>query len=150
LAFVLFDSGGASSLALAPLRKYLLPPTILAWECWRSSPTLGLRTGTAPRSEDIEKLKQRWPLLDYLRQQNWEASPAGHGSPEFVGLCPLHPETLPSFYVNARKNLFYCHGCGQGGDLIRFVELSRHLSFRPKPRLSPPAKRSCCRLGRRA
>jgi DNA primase len=42
----------------------------------------------------------------------------------------LHAETRPSFYVNARKNLFYCQGCGQGGDLIRFVELSQHLSFR--------------------
>ena len=81
-------------------------------------------------SEDVEKLKQRRPLLDYLRQQNWEASPAGHGASEFVGLCPLHQETQPSFYVNPGKNLFYCHGCGQGGDLIRFVELSRHLSFR--------------------
>jgi DNA primase catalytic core len=77
---------------------------------------------------DVEKLRQRLPLLDYLRQQNWVARPAGHG-PEFVGFCPLHPETRPSFYVNARKNLFYCHGCGQGGDLIRFVELSRRLSF---------------------
>ena len=80
--------------------------------------------------EDVEKLKQRQPLLDYLRQQNWDASPAGHGSSEFVGLCPLRRETQPSFYVNARKNLFCCHGCGQGGDLIRFVQLSRHLSFR--------------------
>jgi DNA primase catalytic core len=78
--------------------------------------------------EDLEKLKQRLPLLDYLRQRNWGGRPAGQGS-EFVGLCPLHPETQPSFYVNARKNLFYCHGCGQGGDLIRFVELSLHLSF---------------------
>jgi DNA primase catalytic core len=79
--------------------------------------------------EDLEKLKQRFSLLDYLRQQSWVARPAGHGS-EFVGLCPLHRDTRPSFYVNARKNLFYCHGCGQGGDLLRFIQLSRHLSFR--------------------
>ncbi len=79
--------------------------------------------------EDVEKLKQRLSLLDYLRQQSWTARPIARG-PEFVGLCPLHPETRPSFYVNASKNLFYCHGCGQGGDLLRFVQLSRHLSFR--------------------
>src|SRR5438552_14166929 len=79
--------------------------------------------------EEVEKLKQRMPLLDYLPQQNWTGRATGHGH-EFVGLCPLHTETRPSFYVNALKNLFYCHGCGQGGDLLRFVQLSRHLSFR--------------------
>ncbi|MGH9402095.1 MAG: CHC2 zinc finger domain-containing protein [Terriglobia bacterium] len=92
--------------------------------------------------EDLEKLKQRLPLLDYLRQQNWQGRPAARGA-EFVGLCPLHPEKHPSFYVNPRKNLFYCHGCGQGGDLIRFVQLSRQLSFRQalaylEPELASP------------
>src|ERR1035438_5594895 len=80
-------------------------------------------------TEALEQLKQRIPLLDYLRQRNWTSRRVGP-HPEFVGLCPLHQETRPSFYVNARKNLFYCHGCGRGGDLIRFVELFRNLSFR--------------------
>ena len=78
--------------------------------------------------EDVETLKRRLPLLEYLRQHNWKGSPVGRA--EFVGLCPLHEETRPSFYVNTRKDVFYCHGCGQGGDLIRFIQLSRHLSFR--------------------
>ena len=71
--------------------------------------------------EDVEKLKRHLPLLDYLRQHNWTGQPVGRS--EFAGLCPLHSETRPSFYVNARKNVFYCHGCGQGGDLIRFIQL---------------------------
>jgi DNA primase len=78
--------------------------------------------------EDVEALKRRMPLLDYLRQHNWAGHPASRS--EFVGLCPLHEETRPSFYVNTRKNVFYCHGCGKGGDLIRFIQLSRRLSFR--------------------
>jgi DNA primase len=77
--------------------------------------------------EDFETLKRRLPLLDYLRQHNWAGRPAGRS--EFVGLCPLHDESRPSFYVNTRKNVFYCHGCGRGGDLIPFVQLSRRVSF---------------------
>src|SRR4029450_11341220 len=67
--------------------------------------------------------------MEYLQRCNWRPPRLGVRQ-EFVGFCPFHAETRPSFYVNARKNLFYCHGCERGGDLIRFVELSEHLSFR--------------------
>jgi DNA primase len=79
-------------------------------------------------TENLERLKQRIPLLEYLQRHNWKPCRAGSRQ-EFVGLCPLHQETRPSFYVNATKNLFYCHGCGRGGDLIRFVQLFLDLPF---------------------
>jgi hypothetical protein len=80
-------------------------------------------------AENLERLKQRIPLLEYLQRHNWKPCRTGSRL-ELVGLCPLHQETRPSFYVNAGKNLFYCHGCGRGGDLIRFVQLFLNLPFR--------------------
>jgi len=84
-------------------------------------------------AQDLERLKQRIPLLEYLQRHNWKPCRAGT-RPELVGLCPFHRETRPSFYVNVHKNLFYCHGCGRGGDLIRFVQLFLNLPFRQSVR----------------
>jgi DNA primase len=49
---------------------------------------------------------------------------------ELVGLCPLHSEKTPSFSVNPDKNLFFCHGCHEGGDAVAFVEKLHGCSFR--------------------
>jgi CHC2 zinc finger len=40
---------------------------------------------------------------------------------QFVGLCPLHSERHPSFYVHPVKQCFKCFGCGAGGDLFEFI-----------------------------
>jgi DNA primase len=78
--------------------------------------------------EELKELKRQISLLDYLRRHKWTARRVGRQQ-EFVGLCPLHEETRPSFYVNAAKDLFYCHGCGRGGDLVRFAQLYLDLPF---------------------
>lgn len=44
----------------------------------------------------------------------------------FVSPASYHQ---PSFLVDPNKNLFYCYGCGRGGDVIRFVELSHNMRF---------------------
>src|SRR5436309_11923907 len=46
-----------------------------------------------------------------------------------VGLCPFHAEKTPSFSVDEQKQLFYCFGCGAGGDVFKFVMLHEKLEF---------------------
>src|SRR5438270_8327180 len=45
------------------------------------------------------------------------------------GRCPFHEEKTPSFSVNAADKLYYCFGCGKGGDLISFVRETEGLDF---------------------
>jgi DNA primase len=47
----------------------------------------------------------------------------------WTGLCPFHDEKTPSFSVNPADKLFYCFGCGKGGDIISFVRETEQLDF---------------------
>lgn len=71
---------------------------------------------------DHDSVSQRVPLLDYLQKHGWKPI-RSYGGGEIAGLCPFHRETRPSFFVNRYKQVFYCHGCGQGGGLCRLKRL---------------------------
>jgi len=78
--------------------------------------------------QDLDELKQQISLLDYLQTHDWRpARRLSRG--RWMGLCPLHAEHQPSFLVDPSKNLFYCYGCGRGGDVIRFAELYHQVKF---------------------
>ena len=78
------------------------------------------------RDEDIAAVRERSPvdevIGEYLQLRN-----AGGGSVK--GLCPFHEEKTPSFNVTPSRGLWYCHGCGEGGDVIKFVQKIDALSF---------------------
>jgi len=46
-----------------------------------------------------------------------------------LGLCPFHAETKPSFTVAPDKGIFYCFGCGAGGNVISFLMQHQRLTF---------------------
>lgn len=47
----------------------------------------------------------------------------------YTGRCPFHEERTPSFSVNPVDKLYYCFGCGKGGDVISFVRETENLDF---------------------
>ncbi|HEU4426001.1 MAG TPA: DNA primase [Pilimelia sp.] len=78
------------------------------------------------RDEDIALVRERTSIADVISEQV-TLKPAGGGN--LKGLCPFHDEKTPSFTVAPARNVYFCHGCGQGGDAIKFVMDVEHLTF---------------------
>src|SRR5215813_7791305 len=51
------------------------------------------------------------------------------GAQNYSGLCPFHKEKTPSFSVHATKQFYYCFGCGEKGDVFKFVQKIENISF---------------------
>ena len=51
------------------------------------------------------------------------------GSQNYSGLCPFHKEKTPSFSVHATKQFFHCFGCGESGDVFKFVQKIENVTF---------------------
>ncbi|WP_349881116.1 DNA primase [Micromonospora sp. HUAS YX12] len=78
------------------------------------------------RDEDIALVRERTAIADVISEVVTLKS-AGGGN--LKGLCPFHDEKSPSFNVSPARNVFYCFGCGVGGDAIKFLMDAEHLSF---------------------
>jgi len=64
-----------------------------------------------------------------IRQVVGEFVPLKKRGTNWVGLCPFHPDKDPSFSVNEDKQIFYCFGCGEGGDVIKFLMKIQGMDF---------------------
>lgn len=78
------------------------------------------------RREDIDQVRER-ARIDEIVGEQVSLRPAGVGA--LKGLCPFHDERTPSFHVRPAQGYYHCFGCGEGGDVINFVENIHHLSF---------------------
>jgi len=54
---------------------------------------------------------------------------AGGRAGDLKGLCPFHNEDTPSFHVDMNRNVFFCFGCQEGGDVFNFVQKTRGIGF---------------------
>jgi DNA primase len=78
------------------------------------------------REDDIALVRER-ARIDEVVSSYVTLRHAGGGSQK--GLCPFHDEKSPSFHVTPSRNVFYCFGCGEGGDVISFLQKIDGLGF---------------------
>jgi DNA primase len=78
------------------------------------------------KADDVTQVKERSSIEDVVRE-HVTLRAAGPGS--LKGLCPFHDEKSPSFNVRPIVGAWHCFGCGEGGDVISFVQKVEHLTF---------------------
>ncbi|WP_422114603.1 DNA primase [Brachybacterium sp. UNK5269] len=78
------------------------------------------------RRADVDLVRERSRLEEVVSEHVTLRS-AGIGS--MKGLCPFHDEKTPSFNIRPQLGHWHCFGCGEGGDVISFVQKISHLSF---------------------
>ena len=95
--------------------------------------------------ELIEEIRQRNDIVDvisgYVKLQKKGSS--------YFGLCPFHNEKSPSFSVSPSKQMYFCFGCGVGGNVFTFIMEYENYSFMEALKLAAiethvADARTCC------
>ena len=116
-----------------------------------------MKTGYIPQ-EILDEIQSRSDIVSVIG----EYVPLKRAGANYTGLCPFHNEKTPSFSVSPNKQIFYCFGCGVGGNVFKFLMLIENLTFReaaeklaaragislPEKELSPAEKATMARRER--
>ena len=77
------------------------------------------------KESSVEAVRQGADLVAVVEERTALRKAGSH----LTGRCPFHEERTPSFSVNPGKGLYYCFGCGKGGDLFSFVRETQGVDF---------------------
>jgi DNA primase len=73
----------------------------------------------------VAQVRQSADIVEFINN----VTPLKVAGRSHKGLCPFHREKSPSFNVDRAKGLFYCFGCGTGGDVFKFLMLTERFNF---------------------
>jgi DNA primase len=73
----------------------------------------------------IAQIRSAADIVEFVQR----VTPLKLAGKSYKGLCPFHREKTPSFHVDRDKGLFYCFGCGAGGDVFKFLSLTERYTF---------------------
>ncbi|MGA1824102.1 MAG: CHC2 zinc finger domain-containing protein [bacterium] len=77
--------------------------------------------------EKIEAIKNGVNLKAYIESKGIALKKHGKG---YIGLCPFHNDTDPSFSVTPSEKIWHCFGCGKSGNVFQFVQGLDKIDFK--------------------
>lgn len=84
----------------------------------------GFRASVIP-DKKISEIRDRTDIVALVG----EYVPLKKSGVSWKGLCPFHSEKSPSFYVHPERRFFHCFGCGESGDVVKFLMKLEGLPF---------------------
>ncbi len=75
---------------------------------------------------EVDEIKSRLDIVEVIKQYVPDLKRTGRS---YKGRCPFHKENTPSFIVTPDMQIFKCFGCGEGGDVISFIQKIERVEF---------------------